>query len=73
MDRWINIAIINQKKILVFFVNRQIEKCIITNNDVIPLQFYEIENTTKMLALYNITIHLFYIFHKHVHENNVKP
>ena len=34
MDRWINIAIINQKKILVFSVNRQIEKCIITNNDV---------------------------------------
>ena len=72
MDRWINIAIINQKNFLVFFVNRQIKKFIITNNDVIPLQFYEIENT-KILALYNITIHLFYIFHKHVHENNVKP
>ena len=72
MDRWINIAIINQKNFLIFFVNRQIEKCIITNNDVIPLQFYEVEKR-KMLALYNITIHLFYIFHKHVHEYNVKP
>ena len=73
MDRWINIAIINQKNCLLFFVNRQIKKCIITNNDVIPLQFYEIENP-KFWGLYNITIHLlFCIFHKHVHENNVKP
>ena len=61
MDRWINIAIINQKKILVFFVNRQIEKCIITNNDVIPLQFWNREYYKNFGALQYYDTSILYI------------